>query len=398
MALIKCPECGKEISDKARSCPHCGNPIRRNGMADSDASFHSMSTSEKSKKFYEKGWFCILMLILFFPVGLFLMWKYKIFSQTVRTIITVFIAIAFVGNVLLNSIADSGNQEAETTTQNTEKSNKVTTESQKETDNSENGQVNTVPIDFEKELEVFSSNEYLYITNSDLNTYSVNMEGVKVYVVTQIDDIKADMIQSTLSDGYMMSSFHVGDSDKYQKYESSLNKDDLVAILGTVSKTNDFGVMGSSVELNDCLVFAKGEETKKYQKETSDEALSEYLVVTDKVADSNSEVSKDDYKALCETLDYESVLRNPDENKGKYCVLSGTVDQIIEGLLGTYTIYIADSSGEKWKCVYTYGENETHLLEGDVVTVFGKCKGTATSTTVLGKQMTMPYIDVEYIN
>lgn len=27
MALINCPECGKEISDKATSCPHCGNPI-----------------------------------------------------------------------------------------------------------------------------------------------------------------------------------------------------------------------------------------------------------------------------------------------------------------------------------------------------------------------------------
>ena len=27
MALIKCPECGREISSKALSCPHCGNPI-----------------------------------------------------------------------------------------------------------------------------------------------------------------------------------------------------------------------------------------------------------------------------------------------------------------------------------------------------------------------------------
>lgn len=27
MALIKCPECGKEISDKAGSCPGCGCPL-----------------------------------------------------------------------------------------------------------------------------------------------------------------------------------------------------------------------------------------------------------------------------------------------------------------------------------------------------------------------------------
>lgn len=28
MALIKCPECGREISNRAESCPHCGFPIR----------------------------------------------------------------------------------------------------------------------------------------------------------------------------------------------------------------------------------------------------------------------------------------------------------------------------------------------------------------------------------
>ena len=28
MALIKCPECGKEISDKAEKCPHCGKILQ----------------------------------------------------------------------------------------------------------------------------------------------------------------------------------------------------------------------------------------------------------------------------------------------------------------------------------------------------------------------------------
>ena len=27
MTLIKCSECGKEVSSKAESCPNCGNPI-----------------------------------------------------------------------------------------------------------------------------------------------------------------------------------------------------------------------------------------------------------------------------------------------------------------------------------------------------------------------------------
>lgn len=33
MALIKCPECGKEISDQAKTCIHCGAPLNvENGV------------------------------------------------------------------------------------------------------------------------------------------------------------------------------------------------------------------------------------------------------------------------------------------------------------------------------------------------------------------------------
>jgi len=28
MALVKCPECGREVSSAAASCPGCGHPIR----------------------------------------------------------------------------------------------------------------------------------------------------------------------------------------------------------------------------------------------------------------------------------------------------------------------------------------------------------------------------------
>ena len=34
MALIECPECHKEISDKALACPHCGYPIKQENNKD----------------------------------------------------------------------------------------------------------------------------------------------------------------------------------------------------------------------------------------------------------------------------------------------------------------------------------------------------------------------------
>lgn len=33
MALIKCPECGKEVSTAAEACPHCGYPIKKEVLA-----------------------------------------------------------------------------------------------------------------------------------------------------------------------------------------------------------------------------------------------------------------------------------------------------------------------------------------------------------------------------
>lgn len=34
MALVKCSECGREVSDRAAACPHCGNPLPGQSEAD----------------------------------------------------------------------------------------------------------------------------------------------------------------------------------------------------------------------------------------------------------------------------------------------------------------------------------------------------------------------------
>lgn len=61
MAIIKCPECGKEISDKATSCPSCGFPLIK-GQPEKEKvkeytveindSMYIQATSEKIKVFY----------------------------------------------------------------------------------------------------------------------------------------------------------------------------------------------------------------------------------------------------------------------------------------------------------------------------------------------------------
>ncbi len=45
MALIKCSECGKEISDKAAACPNCGMPLKKEDRGTYDV----IITREKQK-------------------------------------------------------------------------------------------------------------------------------------------------------------------------------------------------------------------------------------------------------------------------------------------------------------------------------------------------------------
>jgi hypothetical protein len=39
MTLIHCPECHRSISDKAMACPHCGYPVNRSNIHQSDRSY-----------------------------------------------------------------------------------------------------------------------------------------------------------------------------------------------------------------------------------------------------------------------------------------------------------------------------------------------------------------------
>lgn len=48
MALIKCSECGGQVSDKAASCPHCGAPISR--AKETSAAGQELTTIQQTSK------------------------------------------------------------------------------------------------------------------------------------------------------------------------------------------------------------------------------------------------------------------------------------------------------------------------------------------------------------
>lgn len=47
MALITCPECGREVSDKATTCPYCGNPLKENPETEMSTKADAVSAAQK---------------------------------------------------------------------------------------------------------------------------------------------------------------------------------------------------------------------------------------------------------------------------------------------------------------------------------------------------------------
>ena len=65
MSLIKCPECGKEISDKSISCPNCGYPIENTVIPQQDSINNQIPVSPPVKQ-KRKGIGCLIPLFILF--------------------------------------------------------------------------------------------------------------------------------------------------------------------------------------------------------------------------------------------------------------------------------------------------------------------------------------------
>lgn len=412
MALIKCPECGKEISDKSKTCINCGYPISEyvrelhreqdqnetEQAKENQETYQSESGNQREKTFsseirktnyvaekapfWKRWWFLTLMCLAIPPVGLCMLWIAKKPKYApVRTTISVFFAMYSV-IWCVAMFGESGSTSTQTDSKQTEVAEQV--EAPKDNDDKENEK-------YAIGLEKYESGKYLYVSTDDLKRYYANMEGAKIYCIIEIEDITDDgIIQSNITDGYMFSNFTLKEPDKNAEVGQT------VAILGKVSGYNDYGIAGNSIEISNCYIFADGEDANEYKKEKSDKKLEKYFVATEEIAESGGEVSEEEYKSFCKELDHTAILRNPSDYKSKYCKVRGTVSQTIEGIFDSITIYVEDSNGDKWECYYSYKDGETHVLDGDKITVYGKCDGSETATTLLGEQVNLPSVNVEY--
>lgn len=111
----------------------------------------------------------------------------------------------------------------------------------------------------------------------------------------------------------------------------------------------------------------------------------------------------ENYKASCIKYNYKEIARNPNNYNGKRMKFTGEVIQVSEGWFNSVILRINVTKGEYGfyedtiYCTYTYSENESKILKDDIVTIYGECKGEETYTSIFGQNITIPKVEIKYI-
>lgn len=130
----------------------------------------------------------------------------------------------------------------------------------------------------------------------------------------------------------------------------------------------------------------------------------ETSVTNVKTSSTTVKESKKEFKDSCKEYSYKTIARNPSQYDGKRVKFTGKVAQVSEGLLNNKSITILmqvtkDEYGfydDVIYCTYTYSQNESKILEDDIITIYGTCKGDITYTSLLGANITVPNIEIKY--
>ena len=112
-----------------------------------------------------------------------------------------------------------------------------------------------------------------------------------------------------------------------------------------------------------------------------------------------------EYKSNCQKYSYDIIARSPNRYKNKQAKFYGKVIQVMQEKVDGkiyYTLRIGTGGSYYYDNVifasYSADENEPRILEDDMITIYGNLGGEYTYETVMGSEMTIPLIHIEYID
>ena len=407
MALIKCPECGKEVSNKALACIHCGCPletgvdnVEKNTMEESsletasdvqveeveeqsvsgveeeikqeesdvnnlneeelnvtvDAESPVMecavvekTESETKIPFYQKTWFVIVALILFLPVGVFLVWKYKKFKKPVRIVCYVALVIWLVFKLIpcIHEWSEATCTEPKTCT-----------------------------LCGKAEGEALG-HEWNEATCTEPKTCNVCGETEGDALGHNAEEWKVEKEATCTEEGIQKGKcVQCG-----QEVEAAVEKVEHTPGEWEVTKKATATAKGEKSQL--CSVCGEVLATEEYEM-------------------SAKEIKKA-FKEECESYSYNEIARNPDKYDGKSAKFTGEVIQVMEDG-DDYTLRVNVTKGKYYwddTVLVSYtrkDDDEPRILEDDIIVMYGTLAGTHTYESVMGASITVPLFFAEYVD
>lgn len=314
-----------------------------------------------------------------------------IFRKTPKWKILIGMAVCFVLFVVAVSSSDSKENK---TAEETGKSDR-STQSAEPTDNKSQPSIVISAPD-----KNFDTSDYLKFDSEVLFEYGNYFSGEKVITVVTAyqpgTNIKA---QTENNDGFFYSLIFEFEDEEAPK---QVKEGDVLTIAGTIKEKPEVVDMlefleTPTVTLENCSIIGHGEiaqELKAGAAELQSIGEQRKAEIEAQIAGAKK-AERDNYIAECTTINYNDVARNPDNYKGVKIKISGEVIQVAEGWFNGVTLRV-DCGGDIWYVTYSREEGESRILEGDQITGYGECDGVTSYTNVLGSQVTIPSMRMEY--
>lgn len=121
--------------------------------------------------------------------------------------------------------------------------------------------------------------------------------------------------------------------------------------------------------------------------------------------DKTPEEIKIEYMDSCDYIDYDWILRRPDDYIGYKVCFEGIVFDVEEGIFSDYNTYLVKVNKDEydnWTDIlyvkYTLPKGDSKILKDDLVQIYGECQGDYTYITTEWDDKTVPYVKAEYID